>query len=66
MVTSSTDRSNHLPQHLELPKTPQQADFAQLDDEQSKQNAQWLNIARSNQTFRQLRQTYHLERRTFL
>ena len=66
MVTSSTDRSNHLLQHLELPETPQQADSAQLDDEQSKQNAQWLNAARSNQTLRQLRQTYHLERRTFL
>lgn len=65
MFTRSNDPS-HLPMLSELPQTPKQASSAQRADEQSSQKTQFLNSTRQEQALRYLKQTYHLERRTFL
>ncbi len=66
MFTLSNHPASHLPTLLESPQTPKQVPSAQLDDDQSNQETQLLNSTSQNQALRQLRQTYHLERRTFL
>lgn len=66
MVTRSTDRVSPLPKPLEFPENPTPKASAPLDNAPSNQEAQFLNSTNPNQALRHLRQTYSLERRTFL
>ena len=65
MVTRSTDRASPLQKSLEFPETPKPKASVQVDNDPSNQKTH-LNSTNHNQALRHLRQTYSLERRTFL
>ncbi len=65
MVTRATDRASPLPKPLEFPETPKLKASAPLDNDPSSQETH-LNSTNHNQALRHLRQTYSLERRTFI
>ncbi|MBM0740286.1 hypothetical protein JOY44_01295 [Phormidium sp. CLA17] len=65
MVTRSINRARPLPKLSEFPQIPKKVSSTQLVDHQSSQKIH-LNSTEPYQALRHLRQTYHLERRTFL